>query len=69
MKVAHILFAVAIMTAPAAAFAQDSTIAPTTTEPEAGGCSIAGSAGCLSAPSGAQPNTSPDSSSEGRLRR
>lgn len=30
MKLAHVLFAVATMTAPAAAFAQDSTIAPTT---------------------------------------
>ncbi len=65
MKLAHILFAVATMTVPAAAFAQDSTIAPTMTAPEAGGCSVAGSAGCLSAPSGAQPNTSPDSFLEG----
>jgi hypothetical protein len=65
MRFAHMLFAVATMAVPAAAFAQDSTIAPTMTAPEAGGCSVAGSAGCLSAPSGAQPNTSPDSSLEG----
>jgi len=65
MTLVHILFAMAIMTAPAAAFAQDSTITPSMTEPRVGGCSVAGSAGCLAAPSGAQPNTSPDSSLEG----
>lgn len=64
MKLAHILFAAAIVTAPAA-FAQDSTVTPPATELKPGGCSVAGSAGCLTPPSGAQPNTSSGSSMEG----
>src|SRR5688572_27295702 len=70
MNLAHMLFAMVAMTVPAAAFAQDSTIAPTMTAPEAGGCSepdssleggAAGSGSGSGGASGTLENTSPGS--------
>lgn len=60
MKLAHLLLATAVIAAPVAAQAQDSSApAPTGSD-----CSVSGGS-CSTPPSGPQPNTVPDSTQEG----